>query len=573
MPTILLIDGHSQAYRAFFGVKTPLSTRDGEPTAAVYGFIRKLLSVLKEYKPEQVAVAFDSGDTWRHAEFADYKATRDSMPDEMRTQIIRIEQILHAFNIPVITYPNYEADDILGTLAARAAENGTDVLILSGDRDMFQLITNRVHILYTKGGPNPETVRYGPNELQERYHLTPDQFVDLKALTGDTSDNIPGVTGVGEKTAIKFLTQYDSVDNLYTHLDEVSGPKTRQNLIDAKKQVEVNRHLMTIVTDLDIAYDAKSCRVRDYDPSAVTKLFNELEFRSLLKELPDSENSPPEQAENDDAGQMGLFAGEGSAPQGQPDSPGTTLPARYLCVQDTQTLQQLLQALQHADRISFDVETTGTDAMQARLVGLGMAWAAEQAAYIPVAHAAGEQLPLAQVRTALQPFFADPAIPKIAHNGKYDLTICRRHGLKIDGPIYDTMVMAWILDPSSRSLGLKAQAAIELGWEMTEITDLIGSGRKQTTMDQAPIEQTGAYCGADVDATIRLYDILAPRLHETGMWQLYTNVELPLLPVLTDMEMAGVLLDTDFLQEMSERLSQRLGELEASSIQDRRPRI
>ena len=203
MPLLLLVDGHSQAYRAYFGMKTPLSTREGEPTGAVYGFARKMLSVLKEYKPDYVAVAFDLGDTWRHSEFSDYKATRDSMPDDMRTQMTRIEQLLNAFNIPIITYPNYEADDVLGTLSKQAAEQGQDVLVMSGDRDMFQLVTDRIKILYTSGGPNPVTSVYGLKEVQERYALTPQQFIDLKALIGDSSDNIPGVPGVGEKTAVK----------------------------------------------------------------------------------------------------------------------------------------------------------------------------------------------------------------------------------------------------------------------------------------------------------------------------------------------------------------------------------
>jgi len=235
MPTLLLIDGHSQAYRAFFGVKAPLMTRSGEQTTAVYGFARKLFAVLKEYKPDHVAVAFDLGDTWRHEAFADYKATRDSMPDEMRTQIDRLQELLTALAIPIVTYPNYEADDVLGTLARRAAAEGMDVLILTGDRDMFQLVGEHVQILYTSGGPNPQTKPYGPADLFDRYELTPQQFIDMKALTGDTSDNIPGIPGVGDKTAVKFLKAYGDLDGIYANLDKISGPKTRQNVTDSKE--------------------------------------------------------------------------------------------------------------------------------------------------------------------------------------------------------------------------------------------------------------------------------------------------------------------------------------------------
>ncbi|MCB0084087.1 MAG: hypothetical protein KDE47_24280, partial [Caldilineaceae bacterium] len=286
MPTLLLIDGHSQAYRAYFGMKAPLSTRAGELTGAVFGFARKLFSILREYKPDHVGVAFDLGDTWRHQEFAEYKGTRDSMPDDLRAQIGRIEEMLRAFNMPIVTAEGYEADDILGTLAHQAGAQGTDVLILTGDRDLFQLVNERVKILYTSGGPSPKTSVYGVEEVAERYSLTPQQFIDLKALTGDSSDNIPGVPGVGEKTAIKFLNTYETLENLYDHVDEISGPKTRQNLIDSHEQVLKNKRLVTIITDMDLTYEPDRYLLRDYDPEKVIALFNELEFHSLLKELP-----------------------------------------------------------------------------------------------------------------------------------------------------------------------------------------------------------------------------------------------------------------------------------------------
>ncbi len=558
MSTLLLIDGHSQAYRAFFGMKTPLSTRTGELTGAVFGFARKLLSVIKEYKPDEVAVAFDLGDTWRHSTFRDYKATRDAMPDEMRTQMKRIEEMIRAFNIPIVTYPDYEADDVLGTLSRQAAEAETHVLILTGDRDMFQLIGERVQILYTPGGPNPTTTIYGLTELDERYALTPTQFIDLKALTGDSSDNIPGVPGVGEKTAVKFLKEYGTLENLYAHVDEISGPKTRQSLIDAKPQVDLNKTLVTIVRDLDLRYDPAQCRLHDYDQETVIKFFNELEFRSLLKELPQSQLPG-----TDSNGQMGLFAlpsTEETAETAKAEKPASG--TEYLCVQDQAGLDTVIAHLKQAPILSFDVETTSTDAVQAALVGLGIAWAPGAGAYIPVGHSEGEQLPWETVRAAVAPFFADATLPKLAHNGKYDLTVCRRHGLVVNGPIHDTMTMAWLLDPASHALGLKDQAAIELNWQMTEITDLIGKGRKQVTIDQVEIATVGAYCGGDVDATIQLYEKLAPRLKESGMWDLYEQIELPLLPVLTDMEMAGIRVDLAYLAEMSTRLTERLATLE-----------
>jgi len=563
MALLLLIDGHSQAYRAYFGMKTPLSTREGEPTGAVYGFTRKLLATLRDVAPDYVAVAFDTGDTWRHAEFPDYKATRDAMPDDMRTQMTRIEEMLRAFNIPILTYINFEADDILGTLARLAAAQGIDVLVMTGDRDMFQLVDDRVKILYTSGGPNPVTSVYGLDQVQDRYGLTPQQFIDFKALTGDSSDNIPGVPGVGEKTAIKFMQQYGSIDGLYEHIDAISGPKTRQALIDAHEQVLRNRRLVTINTDLDLVFEPAQCATRDYDPDAVIELFNALEFRSLIKELPASTRTaagmPGDTAA--ESGQMALFGAAAAAPSlaPAPDSQRTVL-----TVQDVDALDALVAALRGAERLSFDVETTATDAMQAKLVGLGIAWTPQQAAYIPVAHSEGEQLSWEAVVAALHPFFGDANLSKVAHNAKYDLTVLRRHGLDVAGTIDDTLLMAWLLDPASRSLGLKALAESELGWKMTELTELIGSGRKQITIDQVPIAQAAAYCGADVDATIQLHAIFAPKLRETRLQELYETIECPLLPVLTDMEMAGVLLDTDFLGQMSVEFTARLYELERS---------
>jgi DNA polymerase-1 len=568
MALLLLIDGHSQAYRAYFGMKTPLSTRAGEPTGAVYGFARKLLATLRDLQPEYVAVAFDTGDTWRHAEFPAYKATRDAMPDDMRTQMTRIEMLLRTFNIPIITYPNFEADDILGTLARKAQAAGFDVLVMTGDRDMFQLVDAHIKILYTSGGPNPVTSVYGLDEVQARYGLTPQQFIDFKALTGDTSDNIPGVPGVGEKTAVKFLQQFGSIDDLYQHLDAVSGPKTRQALIDAQAQVAHNRRLVTISTDLDLTLDPAQCIARDYDQEAVIALFEELEFRSLIKELPTSLRTAPIPApmpapQNEaDGGQMALFAEAQPAAAIALAIPAPDGERTVLIVDDLMRLAELVAALRTAKHISFDVETTATDAMQATLVGLGLAWAPGQAAYIPAAHTDGVQLDWATVRDALTPILNDTARATVAHNAKYDLTVLRRHGLDIAGAIDDTLLIAWLLDPASRALGLKALADAELGWKMTELTELIGSGRKQITIDQVAIGPAAAYCGADVDATIRLYHIFQPRLHEANLQPLYENIERPLLPVLTDMEMAGVLLDTDFLAQMSVEFGKRLHELE-----------
>ena len=572
MSTYLLIDGHSQAYRAFFGVKTPLTTARGEPTTAVFGFFRKLFSVLREYDPEGVAVAFDKGNTWRHEEFSDYKATRDSMPDDMRSQMGRIEQVLNALRIPIVALENFEADDVLGALARQAASEGHDVLILSGDRDMFQLVADRVKILYTSGGPSPATIPYGVTEVADRYGgMDPEQFLEMKALVGDSSDNIPGVPGVGEKTAIRFLKEYGSLDNLYAHIDEIKGPKTQQNLREAEQDVRRNKRLMTIVCDLAVTFDADAYRLKEYDSGEVRRIFEELDFRSLQRELDQlSESgsgggSDGAAAANGSGRQGGLFPNLDSAEEAQGLRPSahTEESNAYQCVQSQSQLARICESLENASILSFDVETTGRDPMSVDLVGLGIAWEKGEACYIPVGHDEGDQLPWEQVREALQPYFDNPSLPKVAHNAKYDLVVCRRHGLNVEGPIHDTMTAAWLLDPASRSLGLKSQAEVELGWTMTDIAALIGTGRNQISIAKVDVEAVTAYCGADVDATIQLWELLAPRLKEAGakMWQLYEEIELPLLPVLANMEMAGIRLNTDFLDDLSQKLAARLQEI------------
>ena len=574
MSTYLLIDGHSQAFRAFFGVKTPLVTARGEPTTAVFGFFRKLFSVLREYRPHGVAVAFDKGDTWRHEEFVEYKATRDAMPDEMRPQMDRIEQLLEALKIPILTLENYEADDILGGLARQAAAEGHDVLILSGDRDMFQLVADRVKILYTSGGPSPTTLPYGVKEVAERYGgLDPEQFLEMKALVGDSSDNIPGVPKVGEKTAIRFLKEYGSLDGIYAHIDEIRGPATQRNLRDAEADVRRNKRLMTIVCDLDVSFDAEAFLLQQYDGGAVRRIFQELDFRSLQRELDQlgdagvRENGDGQPALiASEQTQSGLFPDIEDAPvsAGWRPSASETGEHPYRCIQSQADLKELCRDLDQAKILSFDVETSGRDPMSVDLVGLGIAWAKGEGCYIPVAHNEGEQLPWEDAREAVQPFFADPKLPKVAHSGKYDLVVCRRHGLKVEGPVHDTMTVAWLLDPANRAIGLKSQAETELGWTMTEISELIGSGRNQLSIAEVDIDRVTGYCGADVDATLHLWDVLAPRLKEAGerVWKLYEEIELPLLPVLADMEMTGIRLNTDFLADLSKRLVERLQEID-----------
>ena len=338
---------------------------------------------------------------------------------------------------------------------------------------------------------------------------------------------------------------------------------------DAEAVVRRNKRLMTIVSDLDVAFDSEGFRLSGYDNATVRRIFEELEFRSLLRELEQLGEASPTRRGVGAAPVVGeemqvqnvLFPDLEPPATLQPDT-GAVGVHPYLCIQTESDLALLLEGLNSAEILSFDVETTGTDPMSAGLVGLGIAWAGGGGCYIPVSHSRGEQLPWERVRAAVQPYFARADLPKVAHNAKYDLVVCRRHGLDIAGPIHDTMTVAWLLESASRALGLKSQADKELGWTMTEITALIGTGRNQISIGEADIEAVTAYCGADVDATIQLWEALTPRLRDADMWKLYEEIELPLLPVLADMEMAGILLNTDFLADLSRKLAKRLQEID-----------
>lgn len=542
---LALIDGHSLAYRAFFALPPEMATSQGELTNATFGFLSMLLNVLRDQQPTHIAVAFDVGRSFRQDQFEAYKATRERMPDELRSQIERIQEVVEAFNIPIFTAEGYEADDVLATLARQAAAQGVSTLIVTGDRDLLQTVTERIHVL-TSGRRFSDVILYDPARVRERYDLAPSQLIDLKAMVGDKSDNIPGVYGVGEKGATKLLHEWDDLDGIYAHLQEVTPARTRAALSEHRDTAYLSRALATIVDVPGLTLDLAACVLADYDRQRVLKLLADLEFNTLVGRLPDAAPA---------GAQLSLFAAEDAAPPALP-----TPPQGYRAITAPAELDAVAAALAASERIAFDVETTATDEHRAQLVGVALAWGAgpDHAVYIPIAHTAGQQLALAQVQAAIGPHLADPGKEKLAHNAKYDLIVCRRHGLPIHGPLRDTMIGEFLLDPGSHSLGLKALALKRLGVEMTPIVALIGKGNKQITMDQVSSEAATPYAAADVDMTWRLAAQILPELAAKGLDGLFYDLEMPLIPVLADMEMAGVLFDADFLTEMSQTLAQRL---------------
>jgi len=553
-PKLYLIDGHALAYRTYFALtrgagSSPFTTKDGEPTAGVYGFISVLLKLLSEDAPEYLAVSFDTGRTFRDDLFSAYKGTREKMPEDLVPQLGRIRQVVEAFGIPIYEREGYEADDVLGTLAVQAQTQGVHATILTGDRDLLQLVDDHITIRLA-GQKLSAATDYGPDEVKKKMGVQPDQIVDYKALVGDKSDNIPGVTGVGEKTATKLLREYNTLDEIYAHLEEIPA-RFRSKLEESREEAYLSRTLAKIVTDVPIQFDLEACRAQQYDRDKVVKLFRELEFRTLIARLPDARPANSSQ-------QLSLFSSS--------VEPSPLEQAEAILINDAQSLDHLHEKLEGADAIAFDVETTSTNAMRAELVGIALAVEPTEGYYIPVGHnslqAGGPQLDLEQVLAVLRGPLTNPTIPKVGHNLKYDFIVLARLGLRATPLAFDTMIAEWLCNPASRNLGLKNLAFVRLGLEMTPIDALIGRGRNQKTMDQIAIQQVAPYAAADARVTLALRSILEQELAANKNLELFHQLEMPLVPILADMEMAGIQLDTAFLAEFSSELNAKLLSLE-----------
>ncbi|MBK8984753.1 MAG: DNA polymerase I [Chloroflexi bacterium] len=556
---LVLIDGHALAYRMFYALPLEaFTTKAGEPTNATYGFTRTLLDLLlADNPPEYLAVSFDVGKTFRDDIFSDYKGTREKMPDELALQIERIRDVVRALNIPVLELEGYEADDVLGTVARQAKPLGVPVHIITGDRDLLQLVDDNTRVeLPARSGQPPEI--YDETAVSRKFGVRPDQFVDYKALVGDTSDNIPGVKGIGEKTAVKLLTEYHTLDDLYAHLEAIKGAMG-QKLADGRESAYLSQTLARIVTDAPIQLNIEACRAHDFQAAPVLEIFRDLEFRSL-------------------ANMLVTFLGDETDVTLETTSEPAT---ETVIVRTPQQLADLVAHLNQASMISFDLETTSLDEMQAKIVGVCLAVQPPVSYYIPVGHLAAaaqttsgqmalfataprladDQLPLPTVLDAIRPALTNPAIAKVAHNAKYDAIIYERHGLVVSPITFDTMIAEWLTDPATKHKGLKDLARHRLGIEMTEIDHLIGRGKNQISFAEVPIELAAPYGAADADVTLRLVEPLRAEIKEKGLEKIL-DLEMPLIEVLSDMEQQGIGVDVPFFRQMSQELAARLDALE-----------
>ena len=562
-PTLYLIDGHALAYRMYFaltagGSSQRWQTSKGEPTAGIYGFARELVRVLEQEKPEYLAVAFDVGKTFRDEIFPEYKATREKMPDELRSQIERIREMVDAFHIPRLEMEGFEADDVLGSIAKIAAEQGLGVKIITGDRDLLQLVNERTAV-YLAGD---DQTYITDQDVINKLGVRPDQVVDYKALVGDASDNIPGVKGVGEKTATALLEKFGTLDAIYQNIDQVEN-RWKAKLEANKDAAYMSRDLARIEINLDLKLDLEHAAIKPFDPSKLEAFFKEMEFRTLLSKVPgisggvtESTEAAPKSAKTK-SGQLTMFVN-------QPQAVYSPQPSNIevITVDTDDKLNDLVQELSKVKVISFDTETTDTEEMKAELVGVSLAIKEGQGYYIPVGHTSGSNLPIDRVISALTPSMTNAKIGKIAHNAKYDHILLARYGLITTPLTFDTMLAEFVVDPASRNLGLKNLAAFRLGEEMTHIEDLIGKGKKQISMADVAIETAANYAAADAETTLRLMPILLKELERVNGTKILNDIDMPLTVVLADMEMTGALIDIKFFGKMSVEMGKRLAEIE-----------
>ncbi len=554
--SLYIIDAHAHIYAAYYArVRDPLTSPSGEPTQATYIFTMAILGLIQRRKPDMLVVALDSkAPTFRRKMYADYKAHRPPMPDDMPAQIDRIEQILDAMNIPRLRVDGFEADDIIGTLAKKASADGHDCFICSGDKDILQLLDEHVRAYDMK-----RDIEFGEARMQQEMGVSPEQFREVLALQGDTSDNIPGLPDVGPKTALSWIQQYGSIDNLYRHADEIKG-KRGESLRNFKDNVTLSRKLVAIDCDVPIKIDYANLGLSEPDRPKLAELFTELGFSRLVTQL-DLAKYLPQGAGATAAAQPSSFVPRPSsvvAELGEPASVDTT-DHDYQLIDTPERFDGLLKELKEQKLFAIDTETTSIDAMRAELVAISFSWEAHKAFYLAFKAPLGSQhLDIEQIRPKLGPILAEPGVKKVGQNIKYDLLVLQNAGLPVKGVHFDTMVASYCLDPA-RSHSMDNMAIDYLKYRPVPISDLIGKGKNQLTFDMVDTAAACRYAAEDADITWQLYEYLKTRLEkEPDIYRLFEQVEMPLVPVLATMEHNGVSLDTKLLRKMSGEITETL---------------
>ncbi|MFA5085364.1 MAG: DNA polymerase I [Candidatus Omnitrophota bacterium] len=523
---LFLIDGNSFCYRAFYAIRS-LSNSKGQPTNAVYGFNSMLGKIIKEEKPDMLAVAFDlKGPTFRHKKFDEYKIHRKPMPDDLISQMSYIRQLVQAHSIPVYEMQGYEADDVLATLAKKAEDRGIEAFIVTGDKDALQLVNSHIKVYST----HKEGLVYDERKIKEIYGVGPDKMTDIMALMGDATDNIPGVKGIGEKSAIELIGEFGSLEGLYKNIDKVKSDAKKRILAEGMESAYLSKELATVDVNVPIDVDFKELEMKEPDQVRLLELYKELEFKSLLKDL----------------------------------TPTKKLKSEYILVDDEKAFDKLVNDLKRSKEFVFDTETTSEDPVVAKLAGISFSWKEGAAYYVGVAEGKSEKrkLDIGLVLGRLKDIFEDESIKKTGQNVKYDYIVLANYGIHVKGIIFDTMVASYLLNPSKLNHGLDDISFEYLNHKMTtSIQELIGKGKSAITMDRVDIEKISDYSCEDSDVTLRLKTILEKDISQKNLDELLYKVEIPLIEVLAGMEMSGVSIDKEYLSNLSREMDRKLDKL------------
>ena len=536
---LFLIDGMAQIYRAHFAmIKNPLTTKDGRHTSAIFGFMNSLFKLLRDENPDYIAVVLDCKEpTFRHKLYTEYKATREKMPDELVEQLEPLYEVISHTNIPILKKPGYEADDIIGTLVKKAEQAGLVTYMVTGDKDMMQLVSETT-FMYSPGNRFKPTTIYDKIKVKEKWGVGPDGIIDMLALVGDTSDNVPGVDGVGPKTAKKLLDQYKDIETILEHADEAKNKRVREGLQNGRDLVHLSRELVTIHCDVPVEFHIEELIRKDMDGEALTHDFQDLEMYSLIT-------------------QVEALSGNGVVALEQPDK-------NYQTILTQTDLELLITTISNAELISFDLETTSITPLQADIVGLSFSVKANDGYYIPVEYPEKESKPgltLDAVLEKLKPIFENENNRFCGQNIKYDALVLSRYGIHLGNIVFDTMIAEYMLHPEKNSYKMDYLSIDYLNYRMVPIDNLIGTGLHQKSMAEVPLEDIAFYASEDADIAFQLAEILKDKLEKESLFEPYNDIEIPLIPVLTTIEKNGVYLNLDFLADLSRQFGEGLEKL------------
>ena len=536
---IFLIDGSGYMFRAYYAMmRQNLRNSKGAPTGAVLAFTRMLLKVIRDKKPEYVAIAFDRPEpTHRHSIFPEYKANRDAAPEDLVLQIPLIHRVVKSLNIPLLVEAGLEADDLMGSLAKEALKDGFEVLLITGDKDFAQLVNEKIHIW----DPMKDE-EYGPEEIEKKWGISPDKFIDIQALMGDSTDNIPGAPGIGEKTAVSLIQEFGNLDSLLNSIEEVKKPKQKQILEENKDLILLSRELCRIKCDAEQKNPLEDYKLKNADMELAKELLvDELEFKNILEQLPGYKKSDSKKIEDT---VLSIKKNE-----------------KYKKITTKTDLEKLIKILEKSMSFSIDLETTSLDPKEAEIVGLSLSAKSEEGFYIPVGHKnepKNEQLPLKFVMEKLSPFLLSEEKEKIGQNIKYDISVFRENGFEVKGTIFDTMLASYLLFSNRTSHGLDHLAEEFFGISTIKYVDICGKGAKQISFSEVSIEDATQYASQDADITFRLAENMKEQLKEDQLDELFSDLEIPLLKILLDMETTGIRLDVSLLNKMSSKLEVEL---------------